>query len=125
MQKGFVLKFASERALSELIDKGQVKLLAVAKRQAWQLRLRNQRLVFQKIPMPDKYHEMLSETLPYRYQRAFYSTIDQAANTGTVWAVQIPLSTEHQVQRLLQTASAGELIIQADGSVSLQSGDNR
>ena len=125
VQKGFVLKFASERALSELIDKGQVKLLAVAKRQAWQLRLRNQRLVFQKTPMPDKYHEMLPETLPYRYQHAFYSSVDQAESTGTLWAVQIPLSTEHQVQSLLQTASAGELIIQADGRVSLQSGDNR
>lgn len=119
VQQGLVLKFASEQALSELIDRGQVKLLAVAGRQAWQLSPRMQRLEFQKTAMPDKYYEMLSETLPYRYQRAFYSSVKQADSAGTLWAVQIPLSTERQVQKLLQTASAGELIIGANGRVSL------
>lgn len=119
MQQGFVLKFASERALSELIDRGQVKLLAVSRGQAWQLSPHMQRLVFQKTAMPDKYYEMLSETLPYRYQHAFYSSVKQAGGAGSLWAVQIPLSTERQVQKLLQTASAGELIIGANGRVSL------
>jgi hypothetical protein len=123
-QPGFVLKFASESTLSELIYKDQVKLLAVVNLQAWQLRLHKQHPGFHKIPMPDKYYEMLPETLPAAYRQAFYADIDQTGNTGTVWAVQIPLSTEQQVQRMLKTTDNGELIIQADGSVSLLSGAN-
>ena len=125
VEKGLVLRFASERALGELIDKGQVRLLALAGRQAWQLRLHRQDLVFQKTPLPDKYHEMLPETLPYRYQHAYYGSTNQARDPGAVWAVQLPLNIEHEIQRRLQTTSAGELIIQGDGSVSLRSGDNR
>ncbi len=118
--QGFVLKFASEKTLSQLIHSGQVNLLGIVDQQAWQLSIQEQHPSFHKISMPDKYYEMLPGTLPTHYRRSFYASVKQTKATDTLWAVQIPPSTEKQVQRLLQTASGGQLIIQADAGVSLE-----
>jgi len=124
VKQGFVLKFASEETLSKLIRSSQVNLLAVAGHQAWQLRLHQQNPVFQKISMPARFYEMLPNTLPVQYRRAFFASSDRVNLTDLVWAVQIPPGVEQKIQKLLQTDRGGELIIQTDASVSLQAGGN-
>lgn len=123
-QPGFVLKFASAETLNQLVEKNRVQLLAIVKQQTWRLRLHGRKASFHQTAMPDRYYEMLPATLPARYRHAFHTSSKQTGNASTVWAVQIPLNTEQQIQRLLQTHTTGELIIQADGSVRLQSGAN-
>lgn len=121
-KQGFALKFASEETLSKLIRSNQVKLLAMAGHQAWQLRLHQGNPAFHKTSMPARYYEMLPTTLPAQYRRAFFVSSDRVNVTDLVWAVQIPTVMEQQIQNLLLTDSGGELIILSNGSVSLQAG---
>ena len=123
-RQGFVLRFASDGVLDELIKQNQVQLLGISRQQAWQLHFLGQQAAFHKAAMPDKYYEMLPETLPAQYRRAFYVSSRQAENSPATWGIQIPFVTEQQIQHLLRTTSAGELIIQVDGSVKLHSGVN-
>ncbi len=117
--KGFTLRFASTEALEHQVETGAVTLYAMADKQAWRLSLRNGRPVFNNIVFPEWFHEMTASTVPFKYVRKLEDTLGRASRASVTWGVQLPPATKQGITTLTRNRTDGDLVIDADGSVSL------
>jgi hypothetical protein len=120
-QPGFTLRFASAEALDRLVAAGMVGFYGIAEERAWRLRLDSGKPVFNRETSPRVFHEMAPATVPPRYTRAFSATAGEQALAAVVWGVRLPRGTESEIGSLTRDVEGGELVIGADGRVSVGS----
>ena len=118
-KRGFSLRFASDAALERLVINGRVKFYALAAKKAWQINLVGTQPVYVATTIPQKIYEMEKHTVPSPYVSIFQRQV-AAFGQGTVtWGVTLPGSTVTSINRLVNAQDGGELVITADGKVSL------
>jgi len=121
-KQGFTLRFASIEALERLVAAGTVSLYAMAGKQAWRLSLAGGRPVFTPDAFPAWFHEMAASTVPVDYVRSLEKTLDEPARSPLVWGVQLPAATREGIASLTRDHRGGNLVIGADGRLTLEPG---
>ena len=121
-KQGFTLRFASAEALERMVAAGTVSLYAMAGKQAWRLSLAKGRPVFAPGTFPAWFHEMASSTVPVGYLSNLEKSIGQRVRSPLVWGVQLPPATRQGIASLTHDHSGGDLVIEADGRVTLEPG---
>lgn len=119
-KQGFTLRFASSEALQRLVASGAVGLYAMAGKQAWRLSLSQGRPVFAPDAFPGWFHEMEPSTVPVGYLGALVNAVNQLTPSSVVWGVQLPPATKQGIASLTRGLQAGNLLIAADGQVTLE-----
>ena len=116
---GFSLQFASNIALDRLIASGQVSLYAMTDRQTWRASLRGGEAAVVPAEKPRWFHEMATRTVPTHYLDGFDAAQGGSSEVVT-WGVQLPEETRDAISSLMQGRQGGELMILADGTVSVE-----
>jgi len=119
-QQGFTLRFASAEALQRLVASGAVSLYAMAGKQAWRLSPGDGAPVFAPDKLPNWFHEMEPSTVPPGYAGALAQAAGRAMPSPVVWGVQLPPATRQGIASLTRGLSGGNLLIGADGRVTLE-----
>ncbi len=115
--RGLVLRFASNEALRALARANRVRFYALVGRQAWRLAAAGGAPRFEPAAAPSSFHEMAPYTVPQDLAGALRASVAVFRPEQVTWAVILPVDTEAAIRRLLRKATAGELVIAADGSV--------
>ena len=119
VKKGFSLRFASDAALETLIARGQVDFYAIAGKKAWQLKLPGGRPVYISTKFPREIYEMETPTVPIDYASAFQKQVAAFGRRTVTWGVILPARTISSINQLIKGREGGDLVIMADGEVSL------
>ncbi len=118
-QKGFTLRFASDRALEKLISDGKVNFYAIAGKIAWRLKLSGGRPGYIAASFPRQFYEMETQTVPIDYATAFQRQIAAFGQHTLTWGVTLPARTTDSINLMVKGRKGGDLIITADGQVKL------
>lgn len=116
---GFTLRFASTEALERLVAAGEVHLYAMADKQAWRLSLGDGARVFAPDAFPGWFHEMAPATVPVGYLQSLQQSVRGPVTSPVVWGVQLPAATRQDIASLTRGVQGGNLVIGADGQVTL------
>ena len=119
-KQGFTLRFASNEALHRLVAAGTVSLYGMAGKQAWRLSLSAGSPVFAPDSFPGWFHEMAASTVPVEYVQTLEKSVDRLARSSVVWGVQLPPATKQGIASLSRDLQGGNLVIGADGQVTLE-----
>jgi hypothetical protein len=119
-KQGFTLRFASSGALHSLVAAGTVSLYGMAGKQAWRLSLSAGNPVFAPDAFPGWFHEMAPSTVPVEYVQTLEKSVDRLARSSVVWGVQLPPATKQGIASLTRGLQGGNLVIGADGQVTLE-----
>ena len=119
-KQGFTLRFASAQALEHLVAAGTVSLYAMAGKQAWRLSLSDGGPFLTPDAFPGWFHEMSPSTVPATYLRSMRSEVGSPVSSSVVWGVQLPEATKQGISALTRGLRGGNLVIAADGRVSLE-----
>jgi len=114
-KKGFVLRFASDVALTRAVAAHHIGLYALDEQQAQRMTVSESRISFWDASTPNTFHEMEASTVPA-------AVIDALARTGVAtdgvgWGVTLPGKVTTQMNSLMQSHDGGSLIINAAGDV--------
>jgi len=118
-RQGFILRFASVKALQTLISVEKVKFYAVTGNKAWLLHLTGGRPGYIASRNPPQIYEMEPATVPVEYMTAFKRQVAAFGRRTVTWGVTLPPRTKASIQRLVQGQSGGDLVIMSDGEVVL------
>ncbi|MCP4625979.1 MAG: hypothetical protein GY850_21080 [bacterium] len=118
-REGFILRFASDKALQALILREKVKFYAAAGNKAWQLSLNGGRPGYIALSNPPRLYEMESTTVPPDYMAAFQRQVAAFGRTTVTWGVTLPAQTAASINRLIKGQKGGDLVIMPDGEVVL------
>jgi hypothetical protein len=118
-QKGFTLRFASDAALERLIVAGKVKFYAIAGKNAWRIRLSDGNPIYIAAEFPRQIYEMESHTVPNDYIAVFQRQIAVFGRRTLTWGVTLPGQTKDSINQMVRIRKGGDLIITADGQVTL------
>ena len=116
---GFSLRFASNAALDRLIASGEVSLYAMTDRQVWRASLGGAEAVVVSANKPRWFHEMATRTVPIRYLDGL-DAVQGRSDAAVTWGVQLPQATRDAIRELMQGRQGGELVILANGSVTVE-----
>ena len=119
-RSGFTLHFASDAALQQLIRSGTVSFYAIAGKQAWQLKLRNEQPVYLSVQFPRQFYEMQTATVPVEYAGVFQRQVAAFGRAAVTWGVTLPSQTTADIHRIIKGRTGGHLVITADGEVVLK-----
>ncbi|CAB1073774.1 hypothetical protein D1AOALGA4SA_1946 [Olavius algarvensis Delta 1 endosymbiont] len=118
-RQGFILRFASAKALQALISIKKVKFYAVAGNKAWRLHLTGERPGYIASRNPPQIYEMEPETVPVEYMAVFKQQVAAFGRDAVTWGVTLPPRTKASIQRLVSGQKGGDLVIMPDGEVVL------
>jgi Skp family chaperone for outer membrane proteins len=118
-RQGFSLRFASDEVLNQLISDGKVSLYAIAGNSGWRLRLSGERPIYIAARSPRQIYEMETLTVPSGYVEVFQRQIAAYGRRNVIWGVTLPGPTAESIRQLIRNREGGELIITADGGVTL------
>ncbi len=118
--KGFMLRFASDKALDTLVKRGIVQFYALAGQKAWKLNLAGEPPVYTAVQMPAEIYEMETATVPPDYIARFSREIAAFGQGKVTWGVTLPENTANAIVRLIQNRERGDLIIMPSGEVILK-----
>ena len=63
---------------------------------------------------------MAPSTVPAEYVQTLEKSVDRLAQSSVVWGVQLPPATKQGIASLTRGLQGGDLVIAADGQVTLQ-----
>ncbi len=117
--QGFVLRFASDAALTRAVAAHHVGFYAVHDGRAQRMTVSESRISFWDASTPNEFHEMEASTVPR-------SVVDALARTGTTvdgvnWGVTLPGKMKTQLDALMREHVGGSLIIGARGDIHWES----
>jgi hypothetical protein len=118
-REGFILRFASDKALQALIAREKVKFYAAAGNKAWQLRLTGGRPGYIASSNPPQLYEMQTATVPPDFMAAFQQQVAAFGSATVTWGVTLPAQTSASIKRLIKGQKGGDLVIMPDGEVVL------
>lgn len=112
---GFVLRFASDAALTRAVAARHVGFYAIHDGRAQRMTVSESRISFWDASTPSAFHEMEATTVPR-------PVIDALARTGTAvgdvdWGVTLPGKMKVQLDSLMQEHRGGSLVIGAAGDI--------
>ena len=118
---GFTLRFESDRALMRLVAARKVGLYAIDTNRAQRMAVSESRISFWDASTPGSFHEMEQATVPV-------PVVDALARTGVdtdsvSWGVTLPGRMRAELDGLMNGNGGGSLVIAADGSLRLESGE--
>ncbi|MDJ0794702.1 MAG: hypothetical protein QNI98_10705 [Woeseiaceae bacterium] len=118
-KEGFVLRFASDAALTRAVAAQHVGFYAIHDGRAQRMTVSESRISFWDASTPNAFHEMEATTVPK-------PVIDALARTGTVvagvnWGVTLPGKMKTQLDALMQEHRGGSLVIGAAGDIHWES----
>ncbi len=113
--EGFTLRFESDLALSRLVATGQVGFFALDDQGAQRMSVSANDISFWAAPVPARFHEMDSATVPAAVRRALGRT--GRAERVQSWAVTLPSRLSADLERIMQAHRGGALVIAKDGSL--------
>lgn len=116
---GFTFRFASDRALTELVARNEVGLYAISNGQALRMTLNRDQVEFWSASLPKQYHEMDSSTVPESVVDALQLT-HGGIKPGTRWGVTLPSKMSAKLRQLMRDNHSGALIIGVDGDLRLE-----
>ncbi len=116
---GFVLRFASDAALTRAVAAHHVGFYALQDGRAQRMTVSESRISFWDASSPNEFHEMEASTVPR-------SVVDALARTGTItdgvdWGVTLPGKMKAQLDALMRDHTGGSLIIGARGDIHWES----
>ena len=111
--EGLILLFVSDNDFLRLIAKGDVQVYAFQEREFLAL---GQNYEFYEAQAPKQVYEVLPETIPSLIDAALEKREHPSAATFK-WGISLPERVERQIQRYLNTVSAGQLLIDRYGEV--------
>jgi hypothetical protein len=118
-QKGFTLRFASDKALEKLIAAGKVNFYAIAGKNAWRIKRSDGSLIYIAAEFPRQIYEMETHTVPNDYIAVFRRQIAVFGRRTLTWGVTLPGQTTDAINQMVRIREGGDLIITADGQVTL------
>ncbi len=118
-KEGFVLRFASDAALTRAVAAQHVGFYAIHDGRAQRMTVSESRISFWDASTPNAFHEMEAATVPK-------PVIDALARTGTVvggvnWGVTLPGKMKAQLDALMREHRGGSLVIGAAGDIHWES----
>lgn len=113
VEPGFTLEFSSGRVLRTLLENGQLRLYAQLRDGFW---LADSQGRFMSSNAPPQYYEMQAGTVPGELRNALAAV---AGDGSPGWGVTLPAVTVEQITSLTSRVEGGQLVIEADGSVTL------
>jgi len=113
-QRGFTLAFASESVLVSMLVAGSVRVYAISGEIFWQLYRGGEP---RRGEPPASYYEMDALTIPSE-MRSRARGLPQPLK----WGVTLPPGAPEAINRLMQEHGGGELVIGANGTVTLDQG---
>ncbi len=118
-KEGFVLRFASDAALTRAVAAQHVGFYAIQDGRAQRMSVSESRISFWDASTPNTFHEMEAATVPE-------PVIDALARTGTPvggvnWGVTLPGKMKTQLDTLMQEHRGGSLVIGAAGDIHWES----
>ena len=118
-KEGFVLRFASDAALTRAVAAQHGGFYAIHDGRAQRMTVSESRISFWDASTPNAFHEMEATTVPE-------PVIDALARTGTVvgavdWGVTLPGKMKLQLDDLMQEHRGGSLVIGAAGDIHWES----
>lgn len=118
-EKGFVLRFASDVALTRAVAAQHVGLYAIHDGRAQRMTVSESRISFWDASTPNTFHEMEAATVPT-------PVVDALARTGTAvggvnWGVTLPGKMKAQLDALMKEHRGGSLVIGAAGDIHWES----
>ncbi len=118
-KEGFVLRFASDAALTRAVAAQHVGFYALHDGRAQRMTVSESRISFWDASTPNSFHEMEAATVPT-------PVIDALARTGTPvggvdWGVTLPGKMKAQLDALMQEHRGGSLVIGAAGDIHWES----
>jgi len=118
-KEGFVLRFASDVALTRAVASQHVGFYAIHDGRAQRMTVSESRISFWDASTPNTFHEMEATTVPK-------PVIDALARTGTTvgtvnWGVTLPGKMKAQLDNLMQEHRGGSLVIGAAGDIHWES----
>jgi len=119
-REGFILRFASVKALQTLISAKKVKFYAVTGNKTWLLHLTGERPGYIASRNPPQIYEMEPATVPVEYIAAFKRQVAAFGSGAVTWGVTLPPRTRASIQRLVRGQKGGDLVITSDGEVVLK-----
>jgi len=123
VEQGLVLRFTSQQALRQLLQQQRITLLASAGKQAWKISINPAGSArWTAMSLPNRYHEMATETVPATYKTAFAQQIGQGREGQLTWGVVLPESMTQQIRRIIRNRESGTLLIAGDGRVTISGG---
>lgn len=113
--RGFTLRFASDRALTRLVARGDIGFYAIRPGGAARLSVRESRLNFWEAPVPAAFHEMERSTVPDAVLNALQGS--NGSSAGVRWGVTLPKKLKQDLDQLMREHSDGALVIDAAGAL--------
>lgn len=118
-KEGFVLRFASDAALTRAVAAQHVGFYAIHDGRAQRMTVSESRISFWDASTPNTFHEMEATTVPT-------PVVDALARTGTPvggvdWGVTLPGKMKTQLDALMQEHRSGSLVIGPAGEIHWES----
>jgi hypothetical protein len=110
-RQGFTLRFASDAALQQLIDRGKVIFYALAEKKAWQLHLKDGKPVYRSAQFPRQIYEMQTATVPIEFAGLFQQQVAVFGRSTVTWGVTLPSNTKASINRLIKDREGGDLVV--------------
>ena len=117
-EKGFILRFSSEKGLQSLIAAGEVGFYAMAGKKAWYLKISPRGPLFAPAEGPALFYEMAPGTVPGPYTRALAGHVAAFGPHTMTWGVTLPKRTIAGIHHQMEGKQGGALVIREDGSVT-------
>ncbi len=114
---GLSLRFLTDAALLRLVARGEARVFVFAAGRSLSLDL-SDGVAFRPGPAPARFYSMATETVP-ALLRANYDGPQDAT-----WGVTLPEQTRRAIEDYLSQSDRGQLVIDAQGRVSLERSDD-
>jgi multidrug efflux pump subunit AcrA (membrane-fusion protein) len=118
-RSGFSLRFASDESLTFLANTQQVQVYAMTEKRTWTWEPGPRNARFRPAGRPNKFYEMDPETVPQPYLMALRKIVTGIDPSQLTWGVILPEPTRQQIAQFMGQHAGGDLVIQKDGSVSV------
>ena len=118
VQKGFTLRFESDRALTRLVEQDVVGLYAISDNQTLRMDVTGSQYSFWSASAPARYHEMDAGTVPETVMAAFRRR--NSSPVAARWGVSLPANMSRSLNEYLETHEGGALVIGLDGQLRME-----
>jgi hypothetical protein len=119
VEKGFTLRFETDLALTQLVEKNSVGLYVITADKSVRMSIDNNDMSFWPASLPGQFHEMDVTTVPDRVTAA-YRRNHGNQSVDRKWGVTLPSGMSQQLNQYLAEHEGGSLIISAAGDLRLE-----
>ena len=119
MAKGFTLRFETDLALTQLVEKNAVGLYVITAGKSVRMSMDTNEMTFWPASLPGQFHEMDESTVPAQVIAA-YRRNHNDPSSDSKWGVTLPGPLSQQLNQFLAASEGGSLIISSRGDLRLE-----